>query len=147
MTGQKFNQINSFTLIETIIAISVLSIGIVAVLSIFPLGTHVAKSGQMTTIATNLSQGKMEEEIAKSYDEIIVGTFTENYGDIANFPTYKRVIEINCVRFSDLSVSSCGYDLVQDPDPMKKIEVKVFWQSPLGVTEKSINLINLISEK
>jgi len=134
------------TLIEIIIAVSILAIGIIGVLQAFPSGLHLAKSSQMTTVASQLAQAKMEETLSKSYQGVSVGTITENYGDIANFTAYQRVLTINCVRVSDLSVISCDYDLVNDPYPMKKIEVTVSWRSPF-VAEKNFSLMSLIAKK
>lgn len=135
-----------FTLIEIIIAIAILAIGIVAVLQAFPSGLHLAKVSQMTTVASHLAQAGLEEALAKSYQSVSVSTTTEDYGEIANFSSYKRITVINCVSPIDLSAGSCDYDLVNDPYPMKKIEVTVYWRSPF-VTEKNVSLISLISKK
>lgn len=145
MTNVKFTK--GITLIEIIVAVSILAVGIVGVLQAFPSGVHLAKSSQMLTAAGQLSQAKMEEEISKSYYGVSVGTMTEDYDEIANFTAYKRVTAINCLRASDLSVENCDYDLLNDPYPMKKIEVTVYWRSPLQVTEKNVSLMNLISKK
>ena len=139
--------VRGITLIEIIIAVSILAIGIVGVLQAFPSGLHLAKSSQMSTVASQLAQAKIEEEISKSYYGASIGTMTENYGEIANFTAYKRVTEINCLRPSDLSVENCDYDLVNDPYPMKKIEVTVYWRSPFQIIEKNISLMTLITKK
>jgi len=80
-----------FTLIELLVAIFVLTVGIVAVLQAFPLGTYIQKSSQMTTVAIQLSQAKLEELISKSYDDplLFVGTTTESYGTVSGFSSYK----------------------------------------------------------
>lgn len=139
-----------FTLIELLIAIFVLGVGIVAVLQAFPIGTHIAKSGQMTTVAVQLGQAKIEEMISKSYAEILCSggvlptcTNTEDYGSITNFSAYKRATKITCIQGSNFSeVTNCS------PDPgIKKIEVTVSWKSPLGVSEKTIQIATLISKR
>jgi len=135
------------TLIEIIITIFILTVGLVAILQMFPIGTHLAKSGEMATIATQLGQGKIENELSKAYNNIVIGTTTEDYGEIANFEAFKRITIINCVRASDISVVDCEYDPTNDPDPMKKIEVIIYWYSPLGIGEKNINLFSLISKR
>lgn len=113
-----------FTLIETMIAISILSIGIVAVLYMFPIGFKVEKSAQMETIAVYLAQTKMEEVISKSYDEegMSVTTTIEDYGSIPNFNLYKRVKEISY--YDPVNSTTTDDDL-----GIKKIEVSVFWRS------------------
>lgn len=145
MTG--LAQTKGITLIETVVAVSILALGIIGVLQAFPLGVHLAKTAQMSTIATELGQAKIEQELSRSYNDIPVADTTENYGTISDFTAYKRSTQINCVRASDLAVVSCDYDLVGDPLPMKKIAVTVYWRSTLGISEKNINLISLIVKK
>ena len=84
-----------FTLIEVLIAVFVLTVGFVALLEAFPLGAHVQKSAQMTSVAVQLSQSKMEEIVASSYQEITAGTTTEDYGFDANFQAFKRKTEVS----------------------------------------------------
>ena len=129
----------SFTLIEVIIAIFILGTGIVAVLSIFPMGTQIQKSAQMASTASQLGQAKMEELISKSYGEISVATTTEAQLD-SPFESYKRVTKVN---YWDPVNST-----ITDSDSgIKKIEITVSWKSPLGVTEKSININSLIAKR
>ncbi len=135
------------TLIEIIITIFVLSVGLIAILQMLPLGTYLMKSGEMATKAAQLGQGRMEEEISNGYDNISVGVVTEDYGEIADFSSFKIVTTVDCLRASDLSVASCDYDPAGDPHPMKKIEVTVYWKNPLGLAEKNLNLFSLISKK
>lgn len=134
-------QLRGFTIIELLISIFVLTVGIVAVLYIFPLGTQIQKSSQMTTVAVQLSQGKIEETISKSYAEIITGIVEEDYGFISNFSSYKRKTEVSY------------FDPGNPPTPpasdlgIKKIQVTVFWRSPLGISEKEVKLITLIAKR
>ncbi len=133
-----------FTLIETMVAVFVLAVGIAGVLYMFPLGARLAKSGQMSSMATALAQAKMEEEISRSYDELSVATTTEAYGFDETLPAFKRETNIVCVdpNLNLSEVVDCS------PDPgIKKIKVTVFWKSPLGVSEKSINLVSLIAKR
>lgn len=141
------SQTKGITLIETVIAVSILALGIIGVLQAFPLGAHLAKTAQMSTVATELGQAKIEQEISRSYNDIPVSDTVENYGSISDFTAYKRVTQINCVRASDLSAVSCNYDLANDPSPMKKIDVAVYWRSSLGLGEKNISLMSLIANK
>lgn len=141
------SQAKGITLIETIIAVSILALGIVGVLQAFPLGAHLAKTAQMSTIATELGQAKIEEELSRSYSDIPVADTTEDYGSITDFTSYKRITSVNCVRSSDLATVSCDYDPISDPSPLKKVEVAVYWRSTLGVVEKNISLMSLIVKK
>jgi len=132
-----------FTLIEVLVAVFVLAVGIVAVLQAFPLGTHIQKSSQMTTTAIQLSQGKMEEIISKSYDDplLAVATTTESYGSIPEFSSYKRVVKINYYNPDNPGQTPAG-DL-----GIKKIEISVFWKSSLGIAEKEVKIATLLSKR
>ncbi len=131
----------AFTLIELLIAIFILTVGIVAILQAFPLGTHIQKSAQMTSTALQLGQAKMEEIISQSYIEISLGIDEEIYGSIANFSSYKRKTEI-----SYFDPNNPETPPAQDLG-IKKIETTVFWHSPLGISEKEVKIANLITRR
>ncbi len=136
-----------FSLIESIIAISILATGIFGAIQAFPLGIQMVKSGQFATIAAYLAQAKIEGEISLPYNELSAGVIIEDYNEIYDFNAYKRITEIRCVAASDLSIKNCDYDLINDPYPMKKIEVTVFWRSFLGIVEKNINLATIVVKR
>lgn len=134
-------QSKGFTIIELIISIFILTVGISAVLYMFPLGTQVQKSSQMATVAIQLSQGKMEEIISKSYSEIVPGTVEEDYGFDSDFNSYRRQTEISYFDPENPQIVP-GSDL-----GIKKIQVTVFWRSPLEISEKEIKLVTLFARK
>lgn len=110
----------------------------------FPLGTKIWKSSQRATLSSQLGQEKMEEIIAKPYDEILVGTIEVKHQLDSPFNAYQRETLVTCVdpasAFSE--VANCT------PDPhMKKIEVSVFWKTPFGFLEKSIKITSFITKK
>ena len=127
-----------FTILEAMIAISILVIGIVAVLQIFPLALNIEKLNQMETQAVFLAQEKIEEKASWSYQDIQVTTETEDSlpSPFERFSRETKVIYLD----SDLATTTSDLGL-------KKIEVTVQWQSPLRLGEKSVNLITLIAEK
>jgi len=59
-----------FTLIEAIIALSILTIAIFACLQVFALGLKLAKSAKQKTLEIMASQGQIEEALTKPYDQI-----------------------------------------------------------------------------
>ena len=137
MTHIKFTK--GFTIIELLVAIFVLVVGIVGVLNAFPLGVQVEKSAQMATIATQLSQAKMEEIISKSFTDIS----SESKQPLASpFSAYSREVEVVCY-------DPNGVTLPPDcPDTgIKKIKVTVSWKSPLGVSTKKVELFSLITKR
>jgi prepilin-type N-terminal cleavage/methylation domain-containing protein len=129
-----------FTLIELMIAIFILSVGILAVFLMFPLGIQIMKSSEMATIGTQLSQEKVEEVISCSYEIISVGLTTESPLP-PPFDAYRRETRVSCVD------PLLGLQEVATDQGIKKIEVTVFWKSPLGITEKSIKIETLISKR
>ena len=61
---------NGFTLIEIIIALTILGIGLVSVLGYLPIALDVAKKAADLTKATFIAQKLIEEIKAESYDDI-----------------------------------------------------------------------------
>lgn len=59
-----------FTLIEAIIALSILVITVFACLQVFALGLKLAKSAKQKTIDALSAQAQVEEIIAQPYEEI-----------------------------------------------------------------------------
>lgn len=130
-----------FTLIESLVAVFILSVGIVAVLQAFPLGTYIQKTSQLSTIALVLSQGKMEETISLSYSNLLIGTIEEDYDSNSDFPSFRRLTKISYFDPDNPSIVP-GSDL-----GIKKIEITVFWRSHLGVLEKEVKLATLITKR
>ena len=125
-----------FTIIEAMVAIFVLTLGIVAVLCLFPLSLQTRKFSEMKTVASQLAQAKIEEIAIHSYDDIPIGTIDEGQLD-SPFGAYTRQLVVNYVD-SDLQSSASNIGL-------KKIEVTVSWSSPLLISPKSVNVLNLIT--
>ena len=84
-----------FTLLEVLIAIVILSLGLLG-LSAMTISTirGLAFSEYMTT-ATNLVQEKMEEIKNTAYAGVLQASYpSEDYGTIAGFDQFKREVEI-----------------------------------------------------
>lgn len=139
--------IKGFTLIEVIIAISVLAIGIVGVLYMFPMGIQIARSSWMSTIATELAQIKMEESLSKSYDDILCdGIRTppckESKARVSEDPqtpfyNYWREMELNYVDpVANLATTTSDLGI-------KKIIVTVSWGTPI----KEIEVNTLVAKR
>jgi type II secretory pathway pseudopilin PulG len=131
----------SFTLLELLIAIFVLTVGILAVFQAFPLGVHIQKSAQMDTVANQLCQAKMEEISSLSYGEISLGISDDPYGSIVSFPSYKRRTEISYFDPNNPSVPPAL------DSGIKKIKITVFWHSTMGISEKQVIITNLIAQR
>ena len=132
------NEEKGFTILEAVVAISVLIIGVIAVLQVFPLALNVEKLSETETQASLLAQEKIEEKISWPYQDIAVGVEIEDSLP-SPFEKFSRETKINYVD-SDLATTTSDLGL-------KKIEVTVRWKSPLRIEEKSVELITLIAKK
>ncbi len=105
-----------FTLLEILIAITVLSIGLLGMAGLTTNIIHGNMLSKKVTTATTLGQDRMEHFRRLGYSATPTAdtTTTENYNSIANFSSYKRV------SFIDVNSPSAG---------MKTITVTVYWKS------------------
>ncbi|MFH1459149.1 MAG: type II secretion system protein [Candidatus Omnitrophota bacterium] len=104
----------AFTLIETIIALAILGVGLVAVMRYFPQALDTAKRSADLTQATMIAQQKIEEIKAESFDNI-------NNAD--SFQTSGFIL--------DPEHSGFEYEIVINPlgdVTLKSITVRVRWQ-------------------
>jgi len=132
--------IKGFTLIEILVTISILVMAIIAILQMFPLGIRVGRSAQMATIASELSQEKIEEVISSSYDDLESTIQSKHHLD----PPFERYSRQTTVTYFDPNDPQAT---PSEDTGIKKIEVTVFWSPPFFVPEKSINIISLIAKK
>ncbi len=120
------NSVSGFTLIEVLIAIAILTIGLLAIsaltVGIMRGNTH---SDRLTT-ATMLAQEKMEDISRLGYSGAIDST--EDYNSIASYPLFKRVTSI--------AASTPGSN-------MKTSTVTVYWDSD----DKSVVLQTILANE
>jgi type IV pilus assembly protein PilV len=121
---QRINGNSGFSLIETLLAVAILSIGMLAtgalVVGIIN-GNSVAKH---ITIATTLAQDKMEDLRQSGYSGLssIDSTTTEDYDSIVNAGDGSSTEYANYRRVTDVDVDA--------PDGgMKTVTISVYWRS------------------
>jgi uncharacterized protein (TIGR02598 family) len=92
---------NGFTLLEIVIALAILAIGLVGILSLFPVGFEASRRASMLTEATIHAQQKMEEFKQEGYDYLNT-TYTGNtpsgytdFGDNSGLEWQVTVSEID----------------------------------------------------
>ncbi|MFH1392665.1 MAG: type II secretion system protein [bacterium] len=66
----KKNKQTGFTLIEALVALSILSLAVVACLQVFSLGLKLAQSAKNKTKTIFENQALVEEELSKPYEQI-----------------------------------------------------------------------------
>ena len=122
-----------FTILETMVAILVLTIGITAVLQVFPLCSNIQKSNEMENQAIFLAQERIEQEIFKTYENIQIGTIIED----PVYSPYERF-----VRETNITLEEAGPD-----SGLKKIEVIVRWNSVFSLKKGKMSIVNLVAER
>lgn len=131
---------SGFTLIEIIVAIFILTVGIYGILSMFPFSMKIIRSSEMNASALYLVQQKMESEVSSSYQSLAVGTGIENSLP-SPFSAYTRETKISYVDPTNNMIET------QNDMGIKKIEVKVSWNSFLGISRESVNISTLIANR
>ncbi len=130
-------QSSGFTLLETIVAISVLTIGIVAIVQIFPLAFSIEKTSQIKTEAALLAQEKIEDINFKGYQDVPVGDEVES-----SFPSpFERFSRETIITYIDSNFQESATDL-----GLKKIEIIVSWDSFFKFGDSSFKIFGLLSE-
>jgi prepilin-type N-terminal cleavage/methylation domain-containing protein len=133
----KEKRIFGFTLIEVLVALSILSIGLIFILQVFPLALNIELDNKLRTKGAFLASQKIEEILSLNYDDITIGTTTENLTFAGE--NFSRITRINYV---DENLSEISQD-----KGLKKIEVSVSWKGGIFLNEKGVKLITLFAKK
>lgn len=120
---RKAKSLTGFTLIEVTIALLVLAIGLLGILSLFPVGFDASRKAGDVTIATFLAQGKLEDAKVKGYAD--VGDM-DTSGSRVTFATPYAKFQYKIT--VTLDAGSLGLDL-------KQVDVEIFW--PEGIAEEN----------
>lgn len=120
-----------FSLIEICIAIALLAIILGFMLKIFSQGYRYVRKSKLQTVACFLAQEKTEENSVWPPPDG-TGTHTEDYGSIADFPDFKRVVVIADDPIPTLPAGS-----------LKQLDVTVYWQGERG--QRSLTLRTMIA--
>ena len=111
-----------FTLLEVMVAVIILGFGLLAIMHLFPIGLKASKLSQDTTVASFLSQAKMEELKNTVWSSIVNETKSEIGGTI-----FSHEVTV--------------YEL--EADLLKRVTVAVFW-TDYGA-ERSVKLVTLFT--
>jgi len=134
---------DGLSLIETIVALSVLTVAFIGLVQAFPFGLSINKDAENVTIASYLVQEEIEELLLLGYGGIGTGTIEIKHrlsDDTSNYLYhFQRETIINYVDGNlDNSIVDLG---------IKKISVTVFYTNAISKTEKNYNITTLISER
>jgi len=118
-----------FTLIEIAIALLILGVGLVGILSLFPVGFEAAGRANNLTVATILAQGLLESAKLAGYDDVDAMAAAK-----APFDAPYESFEYSMGVTSNID----GLDL-------KQVDVEIFW--PAGASDqKNILLTTYIAD-
>ena len=136
-------QQTGFSLMEIMVAFSILVVAFIGLVQSFPFGMSINKEAENITIASYLAQGKIEELISLGYNNINIGVI-ETKQRLSADPSiylyyYQRQTEVSYID-SDLGES------IEDTG-MKKISTTIYYTNAISKTEKSYNITTLVSRR
>ncbi len=132
---------NGFTIIEATLAITILTIGLMAVVEFFPFTIRIIGDSQNMAVASNLALSKIEEINSMPYENISVGTIEtkQRVSNDAEDYLYNFRRQTN-VEYIDSNLNPSATD-----NGLKKITVTAYWQSPVISNEKSTQISTIIA--
>lgn len=130
-------------MIETMVAISILSTIFIALMYAFPFGISINKSAKSFTTASYLAQEKIESLLSLGYDNLIVGTLETKQRLSSNPDSFLyHYLRQTTVEYVDGSLQTSATDL-----GLKKIITTVYFTDAIAKNEKSYNITTLISQR
>ena len=134
---------NGLSLIEVMVAFSILTVAFIGLVQAFPFGVAINKEAENITVASYLAQEKIEELISLGYGGISAGTAETKHrlsDDQSSYLyNYQREATVNYI---DGNLSQVEID-----EGMKKISVTVYYVNAISKTEKNYNITTIISER
>lgn len=127
-------------MVEVIVAISVLAIGVLGVAAFFANSARLTRLASNESIATNLAQGYVDNQMSEDYNAIVIGqtpnvrVSTDQTSPFYNFYTQTTVTYV------DSNLVQTGTDL-----GLKKIHVAITYQE-YG-TNKNVTLESIATKK
>ncbi|MEW5734151.1 MAG: prepilin-type N-terminal cleavage/methylation domain-containing protein [Thermodesulfobacteriota bacterium] len=116
MRANRQHQDNGFTLIEVLLAMTILTVGLLGMMALTVSIMQQNGYSKAVTTATTLAQDALERAVFTGYDNLPAADqiTAETYGSIAGFPDYRRTVAVD----------------VDAPEPgMKEVLVTVAWNN------------------
>jgi len=132
--------VRGFTIIEVIVAITVLTVGVLGIAVFFSLSLKATNYANHTTTASNLVQGVVDTELAKSYNELLPGTGTRvafSTDPASPYHIYYETVNITLIDQNLATVNAPGVGL-------KKIDVTIDWTE--GSEAKNVQMSTIKTE-
>ena len=121
------------------VSVIIVTIALLAIIKIFPLGINANVSSERATVANGLAQDKIEEMISLPYSELTEGTIEARHKVPDSTSIYERETIINYLD-GDLQPSVTDQGI-------KKITTTIYWPSAIaGLDARSFTLNTIISQ-
>lgn len=132
-----------FSLLEIMVAFTILTIAFIAISRSFPYGLAINKSAENSTIASFLAQDKIEELHSLGYDNIGLGEIEARHKLSLDQDDYRFFYE------RDANVSYVDSSLVESITDlgMKKISATIYFINSVSKQEDTFNITTIISRR
>jgi len=124
------------TLIEVLMAIAILSIGIIGAMQVFTFAVTKEGIAKNKSVAAYLAQGRIEELLSYSYDDDDMSVGTTTTSTASGYQMKTNIDYVNPANGLSATTTDLG---------IKRIKVKVSWGQ--SQTEQSVDVSTLYSEK
>lgn len=136
-----FNQ-QGLSLIEVIVALSILAFVVIGVVNMYPLGLSMNSDAEEKSKASYLCQERLEQIRNQDYEDVGTGTIEAKHrlsdSEDSYLYNFKRKTEISYV---DDTLSEVGYD-----SGLKRASTTVYYINGVTKKEEAYNLVTLINE-
>ena len=138
----KFKNQLGMSLLEVMVAFSILTLTFTALMQSFPYSLAINKTSENAAKAAYLAQAKLEELNSLGYGNISTGTIEAKHRLADNPTDYLYYFQRQtAVSFVDGNLADSASDL-----GLKKISVTVYYSNALSKVEKEYGTVTLISQ-
>jgi len=138
----KFKNQLGMSLLEVMVAFSILTLTFTALMQSFPYSLAINKTSENAAKAAYLAQAKLEELNSLGYGNISTGTIEAKHRLADNPTDYLYYFQRQTtVSFVDGNLADSASDL-----GLKKISVTVYYSNALSKVEKEYGTVTLISQ-
>jgi len=138
----KFKNQLGMSLLEVMVAFSILTLTFTALMQSFPYSLAINKTSENAAKAAYLAQAKLEELNSLGYGNISTGTIEAKHRLADNPTDYLYYFQRQTtVSFVDGNLADSASDL-----GLKKISVTVYYSNALSKVEKEYSTVTLISQ-
>jgi type II secretory pathway pseudopilin PulG len=136
------NNKNGFSIIEIMVAFTILVMAFVSIIQAFPFALSIGKDSELSTTASYLAQEKLEEITSLGYSNVGTGEIETKHRLSSDLSDYKYDFQRQTnVIYIDSDLNDSVTDL-----GMKKVTTMVYYNSSLSNSEEIYTVTVLISE-